>query len=89
MFQDNIYSCFTLLGFGKLWISRIRKILCGVQLISEHALMFGKAFGILIRNQISLSDICNRIELPGSIGEAVQLMIKQAMYDINKTCHRS
>jgi hypothetical protein len=78
-----------LLGFGKLWIFRTRKILCGVQLISEHALTFGKAFGILIRNQIFLSDICNRIELPGSIGEAVQLMIKQAIYDINKNSHTS
>jgi hypothetical protein len=79
---------FTFLGFGKLWISRTRKILCGVQLISEHALTLGKAFGILIRNQISLSDVCNRIELPGSSGEAVQLMIKQAMYDINESLHK-
>jgi hypothetical protein len=81
-------SC-SLLGFGKLWISRTRKTLCGIQLISEHALMFGKAFGILIRNQISLSELCNRIELPGSVGETVQLMIKQAMYSINKNCHTS
>lgn len=71
-------------GFGKLWISRTRKILCGIQLISEHALIFGKAFSILIRNRILLNDVCNGIELPGSIGETVQLMIKQAMYDINK-----
>ncbi len=76
-----------MLGFGKLWISRIRKTLCGVQLISEHALMFGKAFGIIIRNQLLLNDVCNRIELPGSIGEAVQLMIKQAMYDIKTKFH--
>ena len=50
--SQNISFLFTLLGFGKLWISRTRKLLCGVQLVSEHALMFGKAFGILIRNQI-------------------------------------
>jgi hypothetical protein len=67
-----------------LWISRTRKILCGVQLISEHALTLGKAFSILIRNQLLLTDLCNRIELPGSIGESIQLMIKQAMYHINK-----
>jgi hypothetical protein len=73
-----------LLGFGKLWISRTRKTICGVQLISEHALMFGKAFGILIRNQLFLNDVCNRIELSGSVGEAIQLMVKQAMYDIKK-----
>ncbi|CAF0897132.1 unnamed protein product [Adineta steineri] len=74
-------------GFGKLWISRTRKILCGVQLVSEHVFMFGKAFSILIRNEISLNDLCNRIELPGSIGEVVQIMIKQAMYNINKICY--
>ncbi|CAF4207387.1 unnamed protein product, partial [Adineta steineri] len=74
-------------GFGKLWISRTRKILCGVQLVSEHVFVFGKAFSILIRNEISLNDLCNRIELPGSIGEVVQIMIKQAMYNINKTCY--
>jgi hypothetical protein len=73
-----------LLGFGKLWISRTRKTICGVQLISEHALMFGKAFCILIRNQLFLNDVCNRIELSGSVGEAIQLMVKQAMYDIKK-----
>jgi hypothetical protein len=67
-----------------LWISRTHKTLCGVQLVSEHALILGKAFSILIRNQLFLNDICNRIELPGSIGEAIQLMIKQAMYTINK-----
>jgi hypothetical protein len=49
--------------------------------------MFGKAFGIIIRNQLLLNDVCNRIELPGSIGEAVQLMIKQAMYDIKTKFH--
>jgi hypothetical protein len=82
-------AAFTLLGFGKLWISRTRKTLCGVQLISEYALTLGEAFAILIRNQIFLNDVCNRIELPGSIGEAVQLMIKQAMYNINKNCRTS
>ena len=66
-------------GFGKLWISRTRKTLRGVQMVSEHAAMLGKAFGILIRHQIPLSDVCVRLELPGSIGEAVQLMVKQAM----------
>ncbi|CAF3363047.1 unnamed protein product [Rotaria socialis] len=76
-------------GFGKLWISRIRKTLCGVQLVSEHNIMFGRAFGILIRNQICLIDVCSRIELPGSIGEVVQLMIKQALLDLNKNCHKS
>ena len=70
-----------------MWISRTRKSLSGVQLISEHALMFGKAFGILIRNEIFLNDVCHRIELPGSVGEAVQLMIKQAMSIIKNNYH--
>ena len=48
-------------------------------MVSEHADMLGKAFGILIRNELPLSDVCVRLELPGSIGEAVQLMVKQAM----------
>jgi len=74
---------FNYIGFGKFWISRTRRTLCGVQFISEHASMFGKAFGILIRNQLSLGDICTRIELPGSVGEAVQLMIKQALHHIS------
>jgi hypothetical protein len=51
--------------------------------------MLGKAFGILIRNQIFLNDVCHRTELPASIGEVVQLMIKQAMYDINKNHQKS
>lgn len=51
--------------------------------------MFGKAFGILIRNQISLVDLCNRIELPGSIGESVQLIIKQALYDNASKSHET
>ena len=72
------------LGFGKLWISRTRPVLCGAQLISEHATMFSKAFGILIRNRIALEELCNRLTLPGSIGEAVQLMLKQAMIDVRK-----
>ena len=53
-------------------------------MISEHAFEFGNAFGILIRDQLSLLDLCQRIELPGSIGETVQLMLKQAMCHINK-----
>lgn len=72
------------LGFGKLWIFRTRPILCGVQMISDYAEILGKAFGILIRNRISLDELCDRIEIPGSIGEAIQLMIKQAMDQIQR-----
>lgn len=84
LFEYKIHQYTYESGIGKLWISKIRKTLCGVQLVSEHTVMFGKAFGILIRNQIPLIDICNRIELAGSIGETVQLMIKQALDEINK-----
>ncbi len=72
-----------------MWISRTRKTLCGIQLLSEHAPTLSKAFGILIRNQLSLTDLCNRVELPGSIGECIQLMIKQAIYHINKNSNSS
>ena len=56
-------------------------------MVSEHAAMLGKAFGILIRNQIPLTDVCVRLTLPSSIGEAVQLMVKQAMARITNDTH--
>lgn len=67
-----------------MWIFRPRPFLCGVQMISEYAEILGKAFGILIRNRIPLDELCNRIEIPGSIGEAIQLMIKQALDQIQR-----
>ncbi|UJR28706.1 hypothetical protein I4U23_009935 [Adineta vaga] len=71
-------------GFAKLWLSRTHKILCGVQLINEHAPMFGRAFSIIIRNELLLEDLCQRIEIPGSVGEGVQMMLKQALYNISR-----
>lgn len=79
-----MFKLFVFIGFGKLWISRTRRTLCGIQLISEDAFVFGQTLGILIRDQTSLVDLCERVELPGSIEETVQLLIKQAMYHISK-----